>query len=489
MKKITLVSTILFFSFLPNFLSAQWSVWTTPAPFTDNSQDNSQGIIHELSYNGIESFYLFWVKESASGSGIYLRDIYGNAEEIEVISSEIGHFRNPQIISANFMYGLEADFVLFYELNESGNYDLFYVFYDENGFSEPSLLSGSPANENHFRCSNEGRMVWEADGAIYYTEMDASITFETPIILDSEWCSSPGIMPGELGTNSQYVTWKKSIFDADEIYYSKLTISTGTWGEKIMVGLSYEIQTLEFANNTYIWSEPVIFWDQIDMNGNSTIHGYDITGSGNFESNFSRYGNFNVTGFLTFIPVKYFHNETYLAFENMVNGHSDIFVNNEPWFGPDSLTYSNLSDTTTNDINPDFRTGKYIGEGFNHLWLIWEKETGGKRQIYGSSTIIGGSGIDEKVSSKVSDVLISPNPISDNFSLSFEVGERSMITIKLLDNSGKEISTLVEREFSKGKQSIGWNTSQLKRGKLPSGMYYLQFEVEGKSWLEKLILQ
>jgi len=490
MKKITFLTAVFCIVFSP-VIFAQWSPWSEPTPITGNDVNNREGTIYRTVYNGSESNYLFWIKEvSADVSGIFMRDIYDSSATIEVIPPNGSLCRNPRVVSGVDFSTLQTNFVLFYESNESGNFDLYYVTYDGAGFSEIAMLSGSDSDENHFRCSTAGRLVWEAGGSIYYTEMDESINFSAPLKLDSLSCSSPGIMPGEFGYSYQYVTWKRTIFDGEEVYYKRLHTYTGTWDESILIASPYEVGSLEFANNTFLWDNPILFWENKDIDGYSTIYGYDIQGEDYFMTDFSRYGDFHVAAFLSYIPVKYFHIETFMAFENVVEGHSDVFVNPESWLSPDSVAYPNLTDTITEDIHPAFFLGGPVGIGYWDLWLIWEKEVDGKFQIYGSSTIIGGSGIGENAdNSFISDARVYPNPCDEQFEISFNASDRYEIAIDLLDYSGKLIDHIVDREFSKGEHHLAYDLSGSRSKGLPSGLYFLKFDFGEASWMTKVIVK
>ncbi len=67
-------------------------------------------------------------------------------------------------------------------------------------------------------------------------------------------------------------------------------------------------------------------------------------------------------------------------------------------------------------------------------------------------------------------VKIYPNPVSDKLSLSYSLKKENLVTIKILDVLGNEVTTLMSQKISAGEQV---NTFYLA-SKLTSGLYFVR---------------
>ncbi|MBN2173886.1 MAG: T9SS type A sorting domain-containing protein [Bacteroidales bacterium] len=464
--------------------------WSNPAALTNSLTDNTQAIIRKVTFIEGESFYMFWIKSTGpESSGIYAKDVYGAVDETPVIEISDHIYRNPWLINLqDYWWTSDYYFILFYESNQTGNFDIYYILYGPEGLSDPQILADSPDNENHFRSSNYGKMVWEANGQILFAEMDGEINFTEPEIFADFDCSEPEILVSEAWGSEQYVAWKQTIFDGELVYFSKWDSFSGTWSEPEEIANAYEISSLKFGNNIFVPVVPFLFWDNIDINGNSVIRGYDFESEDYFEPDFTRYGNFNPAAFISFIPLKFYYDQTFLAFENIVDGHSDIFVNPDESLGPDSTNYVNLTDTITEDKNPGFHLGQVVSTYFNDLFLVWEKEINGHVQLFYSKTLVGGTGIEEKKAQvPIDNINIYPIPFSDELNISFSIREKSELNLDLLYNSGRSIENITNNVYSKGDYIIEWNSSN-SVAHLQPGIYFIRFEMDQVSWLEKVVL-
>jgi len=74
-----------------------------------------------------------------------------------------------------------------------------------------------------------------------------------------------------------------------------------------------------------------------------------------------------------------------------------------------------------------------------------------------------------------------PNPFNPSTSIKFEMPERSEISVKVYNILGKEIITLIEKEFSPGSHTIDWEAKDSKGQLLPSGVYLIRFNAINSS--------
>ncbi|MCX6198091.1 MAG: T9SS type A sorting domain-containing protein [Bacteroidetes bacterium] len=93
------------------------------------------------------------------------------------------------------------------------------------------------------------------------------------------------------------------------------------------------------------------------------------------------------------------------------------------------------------------------------------------------------SGI-EDMTSKVSDLNVFPNPISNELSVSFDLKETEMVSSQLFSLDGKEVNRLMNEKVSEGNFVRTFNTNDL-----PSGIYLMKLNVGGASVIRKIVKQ
>jgi hypothetical protein len=76
-----------------------------------------------------------------------------------------------------------------------------------------------------------------------------------------------------------------------------------------------------------------------------------------------------------------------------------------------------------------------------------------------------------------------PNPFNPSTRIDFALPKSSYVTMKVYDMLGREVSTVVSREYTAGFHSVQWDASSLA-----SGMYLYRIEAGGFSAQKKLML-
>ena len=76
-----------------------------------------------------------------------------------------------------------------------------------------------------------------------------------------------------------------------------------------------------------------------------------------------------------------------------------------------------------------------------------------------------------------------PNPFNPTTTIKYSLPNSEFVTIKIYDLLGKEISTLVSEQFSKGNHQIIWNASEFS-----SGVYFYSIEAGDFKQTRKLVL-
>lgn len=76
-----------------------------------------------------------------------------------------------------------------------------------------------------------------------------------------------------------------------------------------------------------------------------------------------------------------------------------------------------------------------------------------------------------------------PNPFNPSTTVTYQLPERSMVTLRVYNVLGKEVKTLVNEEKPSGKFSVEFNASNL-----PSGVYYCAMQAGSYYKVSKMIL-
>jgi photosystem II stability/assembly factor-like uncharacterized protein len=76
-----------------------------------------------------------------------------------------------------------------------------------------------------------------------------------------------------------------------------------------------------------------------------------------------------------------------------------------------------------------------------------------------------------------------PNPFNPSTTVSYYLAEPGRVTINIYNLLGTHIATLIENHQSSGNHSLVWNAEHE-----PSGVYYLQLNVNGKQATRKMVL-
>ena len=80
---------------------------------------------------------------------------------------------------------------------------------------------------------------------------------------------------------------------------------------------------------------------------------------------------------------------------------------------------------------------------------------------------------------------VNPNPVRQSAKVEFVLLKRKQVSVMIYDQSGKKMTTLVNRKMNKGMHELNWDASNL-----PSGVYYVNLLVEGdKPFTKSVVVQ
>lgn len=80
-----------------------------------------------------------------------------------------------------------------------------------------------------------------------------------------------------------------------------------------------------------------------------------------------------------------------------------------------------------------------------------------------------------------------PNPFNNRIKISFSIPENLFISIKIYDILGREVITLKEEKYIRGRHVVFWNGNNKQGKKLPTGIYFIVLRSKKFSLSKKLL--
>jgi hypothetical protein len=125
----------------------------------------------------------------------------------------------------------------------------------------------------------------------------------------------------------------------------------------------------------------------------------------------------------------------------------------------------NIIDSTVNSI-----TVHWIATGYGFIYLLETGESGCQGDTVILSVKIQSLGIDPlAVVSRQSLVTVYPNPTNGISDFRFQIADFGSVALKIYDLHGREVATVVDREFPAGEHTVSFDASGL-----PAGVYVYQ---------------
>lgn len=84
-----------------------------------------------------------------------------------------------------------------------------------------------------------------------------------------------------------------------------------------------------------------------------------------------------------------------------------------------------------------------------------------------------------------------PNPFNPTTEIRYAIGSAGMVTLKVLDLLGREVTTLVHETKAPGRYSVMWDARQTNGGQvagMPSGIYYYRLQTSNGGETKKMVL-
>jgi hypothetical protein len=81
-----------------------------------------------------------------------------------------------------------------------------------------------------------------------------------------------------------------------------------------------------------------------------------------------------------------------------------------------------------------------------------------------------------------------PNPFNPSTTISYQLNEPGLVQLRILDVTGREVTTLLSMRQNAGNYHIPWNGQTVQGRSAVSGVYFYQVTVNGQSEAKKMIL-
>nr|NQU90806.1 right-handed parallel beta-helix repeat-containing protein [Bacteroidota bacterium] len=136
------------------------------------------------------------------------------------------------------------------------------------------------------------------------------------------------------------------------------------------------------------------------------------------------------------------------------------------------------------DESPCINTGTTDTTGLN----LPELDLAGNPRIYGGRIDMGAyenqsvSTLIQNPQSSNLNLICSPNPFTEELTITWNQTESAHTTIEIYNSAGKRIETRVSEIFSEGDHQLNWNTNSI-----PPGIYFLRMQTENETVKQKII--
>ena len=177
---------------------------------------------------------------------------------------------------------------------------------------------------------------------------------------------------------------------------------------------------------------------------------------------------------------------TSVVFDNkmwVLGGRNGIGFYNDVWYSTDGVNWTQATDSAG-----------WVGRGLhtsvifdNKMWVIGGLYLDAYNDVWSST----GLGVEEKSNPAKagSKIDISPNPFIERTSIYYNIPSKTQVLITIHDITGRVIKTLVNEEGKEaGSYNVEFSKSDVGRGKLSSGVYFVSLKAGNRLDSKRLIL-
>ncbi|MBN1199681.1 MAG: T9SS type A sorting domain-containing protein [Bacteroidales bacterium] len=472
-----LLSPFIFFLFC--HAQAQFYVWSEPVPITDSVHDNINSCIYigdPLLFADVTFIVWEQLVDSVS-TAIFARNLDEMTVPFPLLSQSGVQFKNPKRIP---VWDQEIYFFLFYETNQNGNWDIFYIKYMKDGsVTTPVPVCMTSADERNLNYSEYRGIVWQQDETVVHQEYSITWGFpptSQPVIIDSGNCLNPVF-------SGYYCAWEKVVNNISQVWFSTLDYVTGQyiWSSPALADSSGDNASLFMGE--YLRPEWLL-WQHMD-NGLWRINGMDL-----FDMNPLSFpdfpGNNNINPW--FIELMFPVNKDdpmncpFLTWASDNTGNMEIYVNETGW----SSFFVNISESEMEDRCPRlYADYKYSVR----VYLTWESYRNDHWQIWMTYQDVP-IGVPEYENSNIAEQIKTfPNPFTSQTTIEFALDKPGLYRVEIFSSIGQVVLSFTRYANQSGNQKIGWNGQNSLGIKLPTGLYNVRIQTTSQLIYGQLILQ
>ncbi|MGE5680262.1 MAG: FlgD immunoglobulin-like domain containing protein [Bacillota bacterium] len=81
-----------------------------------------------------------------------------------------------------------------------------------------------------------------------------------------------------------------------------------------------------------------------------------------------------------------------------------------------------------------------------------------------------------------------PNPFNPSTTINFEVPESGEVEIRIFDNIGREVTTLIRKTYTAGRHSVRWDGTNSSGSRVPSGVYIYCMHAKNFDAVRKMVM-
>jgi hypothetical protein len=475
-------------------------LWTEPVTVTDSISDNINPDL-QMAYAVDYQRMMFMVWEKVIDSqttAIYYRDILSSGDPQVIMQTPGVRYTHPKISDApitHFMPPQDTLFYIFFESNQNGNSDIYYIKYLQGGeIIGPFPFAATASEETNFTIQLAGigeeeglephiinAMAWTRDGELVTSYIDKvsseQFQFTEPEVVDQGLCSSP------LMFSFNRIYWIRETVEGSFVYFSERDSSRPSgWLEPVLFfdgGNCSDLMADKLVSKVFTWTCEIgvtwyiyvaSFYDLFDP------FPLDILQDAPFDQAIGQYAITNDASKTEFGPWM-------IAFPSDEGGDQEMYLNEDPWM----QAFNNFSMSATDNRNPDFFRGEDIEPTvFHYAYLVWESLRNGHWQIFASKTVRTLVGVEE--GPELNSVLrVNPNPFSEKVTISVDLASGLNADIEVITPWGHKIRSLFTGYRESGKQSVTWDGRDDSANSVPPGIYFIRAIIEDKSYTVKVL--
>ncbi len=433
---------------------------------------------------------------------VYACDIDGDGDE-DVLSSsyfdnKIAWYRNngsgtfsDQIVISSTASGANSVFAC--DLDGDGDNDVlsacwlgnrvcWYENTDGKGsFSEEKVITGSTLGAHSvYACDIDGDGDIDVLSASYYDHKiawyentDGKGTFGPQRVIIATAYNALSVFAIDLDGDNDTDVLSASRFDNKIAWYEN-TDGTGTFGPRQIITTSTDEPFCVFAcdidndgDNDVLSASEVdnkIAWFE-NMDGNGTFSAQQIITTSASGAEYVRAGDIDLDGDADVLSASYYDSK--IAWYKNTDGTGA--------FGPQQII-------TTGAIGA-FAVGAADLDGDGDLDVLSASGDGDKIEWYRNDCVTSaGDEEDHSIQLKY-DLMNYPNPFNPITVIQYELRERGLVTLKVLDVLGHEVATLVNEEKPRGRYRVEFDA-----GDLASGIYFYRLKAGEYVESRKMVL-